>query len=207
MNQHQVMALAALCQITRLVQKVAKYGQFNAHDVESFLQSIIITNPARPEDVYQDHYGLKQGYKALVDQLSADGSKDVELVKYVGGLIQLERVLAYKPGALDELGRRINELDRQLMHFSITDDTILSSLADIYSQVISPLGQRIQVFGQPELLKQPHIQHKVRALLLAGIRAAVLWRQMGGKRRHFFFSKRKIIAIAKKFVNIVQNQH
>jgi high frequency lysogenization protein len=198
MTNHQVMALAALCQITKLVQKTAKYGQFNANDVESFLRSIVITNPNSPEDVYEDHFALKQGYKTLVDQLSADGSKDVELVKYVGGLIQLERVLAANPAALNELGRRISDIERRLGHFDITDDTIVSSFADIYSQVISPLGQRIQVFGQPELLKQPHIQHKVRALLLAGIRAAVLWRQVGGKRRHFFFAKRKIIAAAQK---------
>ncbi|CCQ12114.1 FIG002903: a protein of unknown function perhaps involved in purine metabolism [Pseudoalteromonas luteoviolacea B = ATCC 29581] len=198
MMQHQVMALAAICQITKLVQKVAKYGQFNEHEVASFLQSIVITNPKNPEDVYQDRFALKQGYKTLIDQLSAEGQKDVELVKYVGGLIQLERVLAAKPGVLKELGKRINELDRQLEHFTITDDTLVASLADIYSQVISPLGQRIQVFGQPELLKQPHIQHKIRALLLAGIRAAVLWRQMGGKRRQFFLAKRKIIIAAQQ---------
>ncbi|MFC3031269.1 high frequency lysogenization protein HflD [Pseudoalteromonas fenneropenaei] len=198
MMQHQVMALAALCQITKQVQKVAKYGQFNAHEVDSLLHSIVITNPKQPEDVYTDKFALQQGYRTLVEQLSADGKKDVELVKYVGGLIQLERALAAKPQALNELARRINDIERRLDHFAMTDDTMVASLADIYSQVISPLGQKIQVFGQPELLKQPHIQHKIRALLLAGVRAAVLWRQMGGRRRQFFFAKRKIIAAAQQ---------
>jgi high frequency lysogenization protein len=43
------------------------------------------------------------------------------------------------------------------------------------------------------------VQHRIRALLLAGIRAAVLWRQVGGKRRHFFFGKGKIVKIAKQY--------
>ena len=46
----------------------------------------------------------------------------------------------------------------------------------IYVDVISPLGPRIQVTGSPAVLQSPQVQAKVRATLLAGIRAAVLWR-------------------------------
>jgi high frequency lysogenization protein len=111
--------------------------------------------------------------------------------------MQLERILNNEPKSLAELGRRIDDIHRRLDHFAITDDTVVAGLADIYSSVLSPLGHRIQVYGKPELLKQQQTQNKIRALLLAGIRSAVLWRQMGGKRRHFFFAKRKILAIAK----------
>ena len=130
-------------------------------------------------------------------QLSAGAQKDVEIVKYVGGLMQLERALSANSKSLNELGKRIDDIHRRLDHFAITDDSVVAGLADIYSSVLSPLGHRIQVYGKPELLKQQLTQNKIRALLLAGIRSAVLWRQMGGKRRHFFFVKRKILAIAK----------
>jgi len=53
MNQHQVMALAAMCQVAKQVQKVAQYGNNNEHDLEILLSSIIQTSPASPEDVYQ----------------------------------------------------------------------------------------------------------------------------------------------------------
>ena len=76
------------------------------------------------------------------------------------------------------------------------DSQILNNLASIYSDVISPLGPKIQVAGNPVQLKQANNQHKVRALLLAGVRAAVLWRQLGGQRRQILFTRRKILANA-----------
>ncbi|BBN81422.1 high frequency lysogenization protein HflD [Pseudoalteromonas sp. A25] len=200
MSANYVMPLAAMCQITKLVQKTAKYGQFNEREVESFLHSIVNLSPAKPEDVYSDSFALKSGYRILIAQLSPQGDKDVEMVKYVGSLMQLERALMNNKQALDELARRLKDVERQLQHFDVTDSTIVAAFADIYSEVVSPLGQKIQVFGQPELLKQTATQQKIRALLLAGIRSAVLWRQLGGKRRQFFFGKKKIIAEAQKRV-------
>lgn len=197
MNEHQVMALAAMCQVAKQVQKIAQYGSANDSDLDVLFTSIVETSPASPADVYQGKHNLRDGYKTLMAQLTAGAQKDVEIVKYVGGLMQLERILNSEPKSLAELGRRIDDIHRRLDHFAITDDTVVAGLADIYSSVLSPLGHRIQVYGKPELLKQQQTQNKIRALLLAGIRSAVLWRQMDGKRRHFFFAKRKIIAIAK----------
>lgn len=197
MNEHQVMALAAMCQVAKQVQKIAQFGSSNDYELEKLFTSIVQTSPDSPSDVYQGTENLRDGYKSLLDQLSAGEKKDVEIVKYVGGLMQLERALSAKPSSLAELGKSIDDIKRRLDHFSVTDDTVVAALADIYSKVLSPLGHRIQVYGKPDLLKQQLIQHKIRALLLAGIRSAVLWRQMGGKRRHFFFAKRKILAIAK----------
>ncbi|RJE70769.1 lysogenization regulator HflD [Pseudoalteromonas citrea] len=196
MASEYVMPLAAMCQITKLVQKASKYGQFSEPDVESFLKSIVNLSPNNPSDVYEDSFALKSGYRTLVEQLTPAGDKDVEMVKYVGSLMQLERALANNSQALDELARRLKDVERQLQHFDVCDSTIIAAFADIYSEVLSPLGQKIQIFGKPELLKQPGIQQKIRALLLAGIRSAVLWRQLGGKRRQFFFGKKKIIAEA-----------
>jgi high frequency lysogenization protein len=189
-----------MCQVAKQVQKVAQYGSGSDHELEKLLNCIVETSPNTPEDVYQGKHNLREGYRVLTAQLSAGADKDVEIVKYVGGLMQLERALSAKQNSLNELGRRIDDVKRRLDHFAITDDTVVAALADIYSSVLSPLGHRIQVYGKPELLKQQLTQNKIRALLLAGIRSAVLWRQMGGKRRHFFFAKRKILAIAKQYI-------
>ena len=43
------------------------------------------------------------------------------------------------------------------------------------------------------------MQHKVRALLLAGIRAVVLWRQLGGSRTQIIFARKKMVELAKRF--------
>lgn len=198
MDKNQVMALAAMCQITKAVQKVAQTGSITDYEVQQLLSGILVTNPDAPSDVFRD-MDLRQGYQLVVEQLDPGQNKSIELVKYVGGLIQLERALNANPKALNELATRINSIENRLAHLSISDDAIIASLADIYADVISPLGQRIQVFGKPALLQQQSVQHRIRALLLAGIRAAVLWRQVGGKRRHFFFGKGKIVKIAKQY--------
>ena len=78
---------------------------------------------------------------------------------------------------------------------------MLSNLASVYADVISPIARKIQVAGDPTILKRPDNQHRVRALLLAGVRAAVLWRQLGGKRRHILFSRPQILASAEQTLN------
>jgi high frequency lysogenization protein len=57
------------------------------------------------------------------------------------------------------------------------------------------------VAGDPEILKRTDTQHRVRAILLAGVRAAVLWRQLGGKRRHILFSRQQILDSAEHTLN------
>ena len=52
--------------------------------------------------------------------------------------------------------------------------------------------------GDPQLLKQVDNQHKVRALLLAGVRSAVLWRQLGGKRRQILLNRQRILVCAEQ---------
>ena len=99
------------------------------------------------------------------------------------------------------MGERINATERQREHYAITSETLIASFASIYSDIISPLGHKIQVTGEPSILKQNVNQYKIRALLLAGIRAAVLWRQVGGKRRHILFSRKKIVDTAKSLLN------
>ena len=44
-----------------------------------------------------------------------------------------------------------------------------------------------------QFLQNPRNAERIRALLLAGIRSATLWRQLGGNRWQLFFSRRKIL--------------
>ncbi|WP_033138875.1 high frequency lysogenization protein HflD, partial [Aeromonas finlandensis] len=142
----------------------------------------------------------RDGYRALVEQLGSDGSqKNAELTRYVVSLIALERKLAKRKDILNMLGERISQIGRQQQHFDLLDEQILANMASIYSDLISPIGPRIQVAGTPLFLQQPLVQHKVRALLLAGIRAVVLWRQLGGSRTQIIFARKKMVELAKRY--------
>ncbi len=206
----QTITFAAICQVAQLVQQVSRTGQIDEHDLATLLNSITQTSPENTLSVYGGELiNLKAGLKLLLGHLgdSSKGSargnqaKDPELTRYIISLINLERKLAKQPKKLAQLGERIEASKRQLDHYQITSETLLSSFASTYSDIISPLGSPIQVTGEPNILKQTNNQHKIRALLLAGIRAAVLWRQVGGKRRNILFNRSKIVKNAEQLLN------
>ncbi len=212
----QTITFAAICQTAHFVQQVSRTGKIDEDELAILLRSITQTSPENTLAVYgNDLVNLKQGLELLINHLgdSSDVSnsantktknvKDPELTRYIISLINLERKLIKQPKKLSQLGERIDESKRQLEHYNLTSETLISSFASIYSDIISPLGARIQVTGDPEILKQNKNQHKIRALLLAGIRAAVLWRQVGGKRRNILFNRKKIVKNAQQLLNTI----
>ncbi|MDM7860578.1 high frequency lysogenization protein HflD [Alteromonas sp. ASW11-36] len=198
------LALAGVCQAAALVQDVARKGELDEVAAEASLSSILVTAPDNPQQVYGSLSNLKLGFQMLVAQLhNKPGNKDAELTRYIASILGLERKLAKNPKALSQLGERISHVQRQLNHIDFDNHQIIGSLASIYSDVVSPLAPRIQVAGQQKFLNQPQNQQRVRALLLAGVRSAVLWRQMGGKRRNILFKRKSIISAAQQALRII----
>ncbi|TWX74018.1 high frequency lysogenization protein HflD [Colwellia sp. C1TZA3] len=200
--EKQTITMAAVCQASVLVQKIARTGTVEDAELAIMLNSIMVTSPESILEVYSNDIAhLTSGLKALIEQLGNQTSKkDPELTRYVVSLLGLERRLANKKNQLSLLGERIEQSQRQLAHYEITSDTLIASLASIYSDLLSPIGTPIQVAGEPSLLKQQSNQHKIRALLLAGVRSSVLWRQVGGKRRNILFGRTKLVACAQQLL-------
>jgi len=197
MNQSistQVLALSAICLAVRAVQQVARGEALEPGVLQILLQSIAEQNPAEAVDIYGGKLAnLAGGYHILAAQLGDQPRKDLELTRYVMAVLVLERLLNKSKDSLGAVGKRIERLQQQLQHFQVTDDNIIASIADIYVEHISPLGNRIQIAGVPEQLKQSAVQQKIRALLLAAVRSAVLWRQAGGRRYHFLFQRKALL--------------
>ncbi|MBM7073606.1 high frequency lysogenization protein HflD [Shewanella sp. 202IG2-18] len=195
-RQEKAMAFAGILNALSLVQKIARTGEMDIEATEACLSSIPVTNPDSISDVYPDKSVLENGYKLTLQQLGDSDSKDIEITRYLVAVLSLERKLA-KSGNTSQLGERIGQLDRQLIHFKITDEQIIRSLASIYVDLVSVLGPRIMVAGKPDIIKQTSTQERIRAYLLAATRSAVLWRQLGGKRRELVFQRRKLVEAAK----------
>ena len=117
------------------------------------------------------------------------------LLRYAIALLHLERKLAKRPAMLDLISREIEQIPQQIEYFgSITSPQVVARFANIYERTVSELTPRVQVYGDAGFLQQPDNVNKVRALLLAGIRAAVLWRQKGGNRWQFIFASNKLLS-------------
>ncbi|OBT13940.1 lysogenization protein HflD [Vibrio sp. UCD-FRSSP16_10] len=191
-NYDRTIAFAGICQAVALVQQVAKDGHCDSAAFETSIAAIINTNPADTISVFGNERDLALGLKFLSKGLDSSTTGN-DLTRYIISIMALERKLSQHDDAMSKLGGRIQQIERQTEHFDLFEEQMISNLASVYLDVISPIGPRIQVTGNPEMLQQTPVQSRVRALLLSAIRSAVLWRQVGGKRRHLIFGRKKMI--------------
>lgn len=190
----RTLALAGLFQAAWLVDQVARRGMLPQAEYETCIASLFEFSPRSTEAVYGSHHELRRGLQSLRDELGANtAQRNLYVMRYVIGLIQLERKLARQPQMLQKISQELEDTGHQLRHFGLTHSNVIARLADIYANTISTLGPRIMVSGENNQLQIQENANKVRALLLSGIRAAVLWRQCGGKRWHLLFLRRQLI--------------
>ena len=158
-------------------------------------------SPRNAEEVYGSDLELAMGLRNIVTQLGNNPSlRNPDKTRYAVNLLQLERLLEKTKNAMEKLGTDLESMEQQLQHFELTHDNIIARLADIYLNNISSIGPRVMVTGENNYLANPDTANKVRALLLTGIRAAVLWRQCGGNRWQLIFKRKSIVKEAERLL-------
>jgi len=176
-----VIALAGVFQSATLVQQLAKTGHVPNEEFATAVNSLFEQNPQNIDDVYGGVKCLHTGLSALIDTLKRKTSQDNnEAVRYVMGVIHLQRKLMKRNDMLNIISTRLEQSKKQSEHFEPTHENVIASLADIYTETISTFSFRIQVTGDYNYLQQKRIANQIRVLLFSGIRSAILWKQMGG---------------------------
>jgi len=198
-DKNRTIALAALFQSVEGVMQIATQGRVDHDLFETCIHSIITEKTDTIDDLYGDLSNLRKGLKILMHQLGAGSkapngkAKDLEATRYTINILYLEKKLAMQSEIFQQLLDGISSVQKQRDFFdSSTHDSIIAKLAEIYTETISKVGPKIMVKGDQEQLSIPENAAKIRALLLAGIRAALLWRQAGGSRWKLLFSRRKM---------------
>jgi len=198
----KTLALAGIFQAVSLVQQIGTTGQVDLHDMETSLQSLLDLDPHSVEAVYGQVSNLRSGLQKLTVQLDSNKEgMDLDITRYVVSLLHLERKLAKQPAMLEEISKGIQRAKQQMEHYPLTHENILANLADIYAKTISQLSPRIMVSGEQAYLSNPDSANKIRALLLSGMRSAILWRQLGGSRWQIIFSRNKFIKEAQRILD------
>lgn len=199
--QQQVLALGAIFQTALLVDELAQTGNIPSEPAQTLLKSVFVQNPESFSDIYPNVRDLNIGLHGLRNALQqSHKSTSPNIGRYVFSLLHLQKKLDNNPFMLEQLGKGIERASRQINHFDLEHENIQASLADTYKQTLSNMSYRIKVTGNPNHLKSEHTANKVRALLLAGIRATKLWRQVGGKRWHFVFKRKLMIQTIDAFI-------
>lgn len=196
MKEGRVLALAGVFQATSLVRDVACTGECDADTLAASLASVFKLESDSATDVFGGSHGVRRGLRVLVEQVDGE-DRDLPLFHMVVNVLKLERSLARNADVNRQLGDGLESMQRQLAHFPVTHPTIVARLADLYVANLSSLKPRITVLGKPMYLQRQALTERVRALLLAALRAAVLWHQLGGRRRHLLFNPRREAMIAR----------
>lgn len=197
----RVIALGGLFLATSQVDQIARNGMVDQAKFETSIRSLFVEAPEETIDVYGTANMLNPGLQSLSKHLEGNRSDvDIQVIRYSLALLQLERKLNKNSNNLARIGEGIEQAQRQVEHFSICHSSVIAKLADIYSDVVSPVSPRIIVKGSDGHLQNPENANKIRALLLAGLRATVLWRQCGGSRWQLLFQRAKHIDCAKKIM-------
>ncbi len=199
--ESRTVALAGVFRAAELVNTLANKGTLSDDDLRISVESIFETDPKNPIDVFGSTTNLTLGFNTLSNQLGKNNSqRNVDIARYVVSLLFLERRLMKTPSILDKLATGIELATRQSEHFSTSHENVIANLADLYSQTISKLGPRIMVNGEQSYLETTALSNKIRTVLLSGIRSAVLWHQLGGRRWHVIFSRAKYLKVAQSLL-------
>jgi len=190
----RTIALAGIFQAAALVRLTGQGKMRDEFATRASIASILKTDAASIEDVFGGIPSLRVGLETLATQLGSESSlRDMELTGYAVTLMHLERKLARDKSMLDRISSGIGKIGTSSRDLEQHDPALIAELAELYRQTISTLTPRVMVHGDPGLLSGTGTRNMIRALLLAGIRSAVLWRQCGGNRWRLIFGRKGIL--------------
>ena len=199
----RALAFAGVFQAGALTRDLAREGNARSSAMEASVHSIFQLDAPDVPAVFGDIGGMETGLKALYEQIRRPQEYHRETMSYVVNLLQLERQVAKDEKRLASLGSDIQALAERLRNHTLSEQTRYAALADIYQRHISSLTPRIIVNGEPLHRQNPDTAARIRTVLLAGVRAAHLWRQCGGSRWRLLFGRRSLLRAAKNLLDHV----
>jgi len=189
----RVLALAGLVQALAQVRRVADTGQANAAILATAMDSVFRIDAPTPSAVYGDIESLRPGLTLLRDYFGSS-QRDEQLPRLVLAVMQLERRFV-RDG---DMGRRVQSGIRaqagNAERMGSTHPDVMGALGSLYAETLSHLRPRVLVQGNPHYLGQATVVSEVRAILLAAVRSAVLWRQCGGSLWDFLLRRSALLA-------------
>jgi high frequency lysogenization protein len=197
MNKHtqQTLALAGVAQAAFMVHQLSQHGLVAQDKLETAINSLFINNPKSTEEVYGKTNKLNLGLQVIQESLQAKSSllKSPDVIRYIIGLLYLEKKVSSHSTMLNTISIGLESIEADFLDSNYAaNDEAIERLGAIYQNTVSTLSFRIQVKGNMNFLKKASTAAKIRAVLLAGIRSAILWQQLGGKRWHLLFYRKRI---------------
>ncbi len=195
-DKDHALILGGVFQAARLTFELARYGRTDEEALETSIYSLFQTHPESVAAVFGGAGGVALGLQHFITQLESPADRNPELTQYSIRLLQLGRKLFADEQRLNALGRDLEDFQSRADAFGFENNLRYTQLAKIYQDHISTISPRIMVQGEPEHLNNPDVAARIRCALLAGVRAAHLWYQCGGKRWHLLTRQKRLLSAA-----------
>lgn len=202
MNQieNQTLALAGLFQAAKMIDRIAVAGESNAQAFKCSFDSLFKFDVENTLEIFTDLASLETGFTVLIDYLGGENRySGKNIAYYVLSMMKISSHLLAKESLAEKLQRGLLDIKVSAREFELSQEAVVARIDGLYQDRISNLEPRIMVRGDQLHLQNPTNSAKVRSLLLAGIRAAVLWHQLGGSKWRLVMSRRKFVAQARRF--------
>ncbi|MFV0543369.1 MAG: high frequency lysogenization protein HflD [Marinicella pacifica] len=186
----QTIALAGVYQAAACAHELAQSGAVSRRDCfAGSIESLFVVNPESTPAVFNhDMNRLSLGLRTLIKSFNKDKAY-LNVIKYVLTLLNLQSKLMLNKAMVKQIQHGIQQA-QHLGQFDENEQAIIEILAATYSKTISQLQPRVVIAGQPYHLKNKEVTERIRAILLAGIRSAVLWKQVGGSHFQLLFKRK-----------------
>jgi len=191
--ESRVLALGGMLQALAQVRRIAETGQSESEPVRVALDSVFRIDAADTQAVYGDAASVRVGLRLLRDYL-ANSNRDQVLGKLGLAVLQLERRFVGEDAVVTQVQTGLRGLEAPAQRLGSTHPDVVAGLGSLYADTVSTLRPRVMVQGNPHYLGQAGVVAEIRALLLAALRSAVLWRQCGGSLWDFVFRRREMAA-------------
>ncbi|MEL1264526.1 high frequency lysogenization protein HflD [Pseudoxanthomonas putridarboris] len=188
----RVLALAGLAQALQQVRRIAETGQSEASVVQASLDSVFRMDADSTLAVYGRPGDLATGLRVLRGHLARE-TRDDALPRLAMSVLQLERRFVREGETVDAVARGLQDIAPRAQQLGSTHPDVLSALGGLYADTVSHLRPRVMVQGNPHYLGQPDVVAEIRAILLAAVRSAVLWRQLGGSFWDLLLSRKAML--------------
>jgi len=199
--KERTLALAGVFQATELVRQAANHGTWSGYAATSCLHSLFQMEAESTSDIYGGVARMKLGVETMLAVLQGDGHY-ADSLRYAVGLLQVEKKFRRSRKLQEMVGNRIEIISGEGIELDQheREDLQAHEISDLYTGTVSTLSPRIVVNGKPQYLKNDRTVDWVRTLLMAGLRSATLWSQLGGGRFELMFGRKKIIREAESLM-------
>ena len=195
----QLIAMAGMTQAVQLIQTLAWEGRVaDQQALEASIGSLFAFDAPDTPSIYGGLPGVRFGMKRLTELLAGNSRepRDLELTRYVVTLFAVTKTFRRDEEMAGRLFARLEELKPAFDEHG-ADTGLLADLNNLYRSTLSNLPQKFVINGEKHHLEDMQISSSVRALLLAGVRATILFDQVGGRRWRLLFMRKRYIESAR----------